>query len=127
MLLHAPNYNVPFEPHFNFVLVTRSKRLNGWLYRSRIIYPEVWDELNLIRFTDLRRHFHRNKVSFHFNRNAMHDIASRVIDDRIFALRRPRLQRAFCAVLKYTGLISLMRLLPGRLQSPMEIVVTKAH
>jgi hypothetical protein len=36
VLVHCPNYTIPFDSHFNIFLVIRSKRINGWLYRSKI-------------------------------------------------------------------------------------------
>jgi hypothetical protein len=36
VLVHCPNYTIPFEVHFNIFLVTRSKPINEWLYDRRL-------------------------------------------------------------------------------------------
>src|ERR1700730_13288928 len=35
-LVHCPNYTMPFDSHFNILLVTRSKLVNQWLHQSKI-------------------------------------------------------------------------------------------
>ena len=66
-LIHCPNYTIPFDTHFDIFLVTRSKRVNEWLYRSKIDrYPRVWDELNFIRYIDVLRHLAHSGLDFTF-------------------------------------------------------------
>jgi SAM-dependent methyltransferase len=126
LLLHCPNYSVPFEPHFNLILVTRSKRINTWLYRSRISHPDIWEELNFIRYKDLRRHFARNRLSFRFDRTLMCDTVLRAVQDPVFALRRSGFQRAICTIMDRFGLAALLRFVPATMQTPMEVAVTKS-
>jgi SAM-dependent methyltransferase len=125
-LIHCPNYTIPFDSHFNIFLVTRSKRVNGWLYRSRIArYPQVWEELNFIRYIDVRRRLVHSGLSFTFNQAVMRDLVQRLFNDPIFADRMPRLVRAIGAGLKYSGLLNASSLIPARFQTPMEIQVRK--
>src|SRR6476660_2720276 len=85
LLAHCPNYTVPLEVHFNILLVTRSKPINEWLYRSKIArYPAVWKELNFIRYIDVRRHLRRRGSSFTFNTSVLRDAVRRLLDDPIF-------------------------------------------
>ena len=126
LLVHCPNYTVPFDSHFNIVLITRSKSLNTWLYRSRIQqYPDVWHELNFIRYADIRRHLKRCRLDFEFNRTIARDFVLRLFSDRIFAQRMPALVRAAGATLKRFGLVETLNLVPARFQSPMEVVVRR--
>jgi SAM-dependent methyltransferase len=125
-LIHCPNYTIPFDSHFNIFLVARSKRANEWLYRSRIErYPRVWDELNFIRYVDVRRQLVQSGLHFTFNRVVMRDLAKRLSDDPIFAQRMPLLFRAVGAGLKYCGLLNALSLIPARFQTPMEVQVRK--
>lgn len=126
LLAHCPNYTVPLEVHFNILLLTRSKPFNEWLYRSKIAsYPSVWKELNFIRYIDVRRHLQRQGSSFTFNGSVLRDSVRRLLDDPIFAERMPMPVRAIGSILRYTGLVEALRLLPARLQTPMEVVIRK--
>ena len=126
VLACCPNYTIPLEVHFNIFLVTRSKRLNEWLYRSKINrYPRVWDELNFIRYVDVRRHLARRELQFAFNRATMRDLVARLLTDPIFAQRMPTLVRAIGAGLKYCGLLNVLALIPPRFQTPMEVLIRR--
>jgi SAM-dependent methyltransferase len=128
LLVHCPNYTVPFDSHFNVVLITRSKSLNTWLYWSRIQrYPEVWHELNFIRYAAIRRHLKRCRLDFEFNRTIARDFVLRLFSDRIFAQRMPALVRAAGATLKRFGMVEKLDLVPARFQSPMEVVVRRGR
>ena len=126
ILAHCPNYTVPLDTHFNILLVTRSKSINGWLHRRKIArYPLVWDELNLIRYADMRRHLHRKGWSFTFNTAMLRDSVNRLLDDPTFAERMPGPVRAIGAILRHTGLVRALSLAPARFQSPMEVQIRK--
>jgi SAM-dependent methyltransferase len=126
VLACCPNYTVPFEPHVNVLLITRSKRLNGWLYRSRIRrYASVWEGLTFVRQSDLRRHLARGGLAFTFNRAALRDSVARVFEDPIFRRRMPRVLRALAAGLRRSGLLHALTVVPLPLQTPMEVVITK--
>jgi SAM-dependent methyltransferase len=125
-LIHCPNYTIPFDSHFNIFLVTRSKRINGWLYRSKISrYSEVWDELNFVRYVDVQRYLLHRGANFSFDRSIMRDLVVRLIDDPIFALRMPTIVRASGAMLRYTGLVGALNWVPVRFQTPMEVRIRK--
>jgi len=125
-LIHCPNYTVPFEVHFNVLLVTRSKLINQWLYRSRINrYPKVWDELNFVRYVDVHRHLVKRRADFSFDHSVMRDLAMRLMDDPIFAERMPVVVRAIGAMLRHTGLLHALSYVPPPLQTPMEVHIRK--
>ena len=128
MLAHCPNYTVPFDTHFNILLITRSKPVNEWLYRSKIArYRGVWDELNFIRYIEVRRHLAARGLDFTFNGAVMRDLTARLLSDPIFAERMPSIVRAIGATFKATGLLGILRLVPARFQTPMEVLITKAR
>jgi SAM-dependent methyltransferase len=126
LLAHCPNYTVPFEVHLNIFLVTRSKSINERLYRSKIKrYGDIWQELNFIRYVDLRRHLSRRDMRFKFNNRVTGDLIARLLTDPIFAQRMPRLLQAVAAGLMYSGLAKALMLIPPRFQTPMEVLVEK--
>lgn len=119
MLLHCPNYNVPFDSHFGVVLVTRNKRINRWLYGARLdSQPGVWNELNFIRYSDLKRHMDGRGWCYAFNATVA-DFAARLRSDPIFAARMPWFVRA-CPP-------RLADMWPVRWQSPMEVLAHAAR
>jgi SAM-dependent methyltransferase len=126
LLVHCPNYTIPLDTHFNVLLVTRSKSFNAWLYRSRIArYPGVWNELNFIRYIDIRRHLEARKIQFKFNRSIARDLVIRLFSDPIFAQRMPPVLHAVCAMLSRLGLSNRLDLIPARFQTPMEVAIKK--
>jgi len=127
VLVHCPNYTIPFEVHFNIFLVTRSKLINEWLYRSKISrYPKIWDELNFVRYVDLRRHLIDRRANFAFEGSVMHDLMARLLNDPIFAERMPAIVRAVGAMVRYTGLLHALTYVPTRFQTPMEVYIKKS-
>jgi SAM-dependent methyltransferase len=125
-LIHCPNYTIPFDSHFNILLVTRLKQVNEWLYRSKISrYPQIWQELNFIRYIDLHRHLVNRGLRFSFNRSVMRDAVGRLFTDPIFAQRMPAAFRYIGASLKYCGVLGAALLLPPRFQTPMEVLIKK--
>lgn len=125
-LVHCPNYTIPFEVHFNLLLVTRSKRINQWLYGSKISrYPKVWDELNFVRYVDLHRHLAKRRANFSFNQSVMRELVARLMDDPIFARRMAAAVRAMGAMLRHTGLLHALAYVPPRFQTPMEVHIRK--
>jgi SAM-dependent methyltransferase len=126
LLAHCPNYHVPFEVHFNIVLITRSKALNQRLYRSAISrYPSIWDELNFVTLRQVRRHLRSRGYAFAFNRSVFRDSVWRLIEDPIFAERMPAMLRPMASALRRTGLVGKLNWLPLSLQTPMEFTVSK--
>jgi 2-polyprenyl-3-methyl-5-hydroxy-6-metoxy-1,4-benzoquinol methylase len=127
-LAHCPNYTIPLEVHFNIFLVTRSKPVNEWLYRSKINrYRRVWDELNFIRYTDVRRHLAKRRLEFTFNRTIMRDSVARLVNDPIFAGRMPRLVRVVGTGLIFCRLLDALSLISPRFQTPMEMLIKRSR
>jgi SAM-dependent methyltransferase len=127
LLAHCPNYTIPFEVHFNVLLVTRSKPLNKLLYRSKIDRdPQIWDGLNFIRYIDVRRRLVRRGFRFRFNHSVMRDLVMRTLSDPIFADRMPSVVRGVGKFLQSIGLLKVLALIPARLQTPMEVLIRKS-
>jgi SAM-dependent methyltransferase len=127
LLVHCPNYTVPFEPHFNIILATRSKAVNEWLFRSIVSRrPSIWNGLSFIRYPDLRRHLLRRGFRFRFNHSVMADLVTRISRDRVFAERMPAVVRSFSKFLERVGLTKGLTAIPARIQTPMEVLIQKS-
>jgi SAM-dependent methyltransferase len=127
LLAHCPNYSVPFEPHFNIILVTRSKRVNEWLFHSIVSRrAAIWNGLSFISYPELRRHLVRRGLRFRFNRSVMADLVTRISRDRVFAERMPAVVRSFSKFLEAVGLIKGLTAIPARVQTPMEVLIRKS-
>jgi 2-polyprenyl-3-methyl-5-hydroxy-6-metoxy-1,4-benzoquinol methylase len=126
LLAVCPNYDVLFEPHLGIPLLGRSKRLNEWAYPRRVAAKRiVWDRLFFIRYSRLRRHLQQLGVNYSFNCNILRDMFMLLGEDQLLYSRMPIFVRSGYHVLRSIGAINLLSLLPLRLQTPMEFVITR--
>lgn len=126
MLALCPNYDVPFEPHLGIWLLGRDKSFNGKVYRRRIAAKqELWDRLSFVRYSALRRFLDEQRIQHSFNSSTLHDMFLQLGKDRLFYERMPPFIRGTYKVLVVSRLISLLRWIPLRLQTPMELLVIK--
>jgi SAM-dependent methyltransferase len=126
LLAVCPNYDVPFEPHLGILLVGRSKPLNAWLHPRRVAAKqELWDNLFFLRYSRLRRFLRDNRIDHSFSRAMTRDMFLRLGRDELLYARMPPFIRWSYRALVRTGLIQLVARLPVRVQTPMELLVTK--
>jgi len=127
LVIHCPNYDVPFDSHFGIVLLSLSKRFNALVYHRRVASrPGIWDGLSFVRLSRVRRHCATRGYDIVFNRHTLHDAVARLRDDVIFAERMPWFLRRLCRGLLYPPIAALLTRVPVRFQSPMEFVMYKA-
>lgn len=126
LLAVCPNYDVPFEPHLGIFLVGRSKSLNARFYTHRIAaQSKVWDGLFFVRYSRLRQYLDQKRIRYAFNRNMVRDMFQQLGKDQFFYARMPPFIRWSHRILKAAGVIELLHFLPLRMQTPMELLVTK--
>jgi SAM-dependent methyltransferase len=126
VVVHCPNYDVPFDSHLGIVLITLNKRVNGWFYRDRIARrQQCWDGLTFIRHSALRRHFAAKGYRVVFNTRMMEHAVVRLVEDPVFFARMPRPLRAAAQLLAQPRVAAALGRLPLRLQTPMEFVLSK--
>ena len=126
LLAVCPNYDVPFEPHLGILLVGLSKSLNARLYAHRIAAKsKVWDGLFFVRYSRLRQYLDEKRIRYVFSRGMMRDMFEQLGKDQFFYARMPACVRWSHRVLKLAGLLDLLYFLPLRMQTPMELLVTK--
>jgi SAM-dependent methyltransferase len=126
LLVHCPNYDVPFDSHFGIVLVTRSKGLNERLYARRIgTRPSLWDGLRFVRSTDVRRYCASRGYAVAFNRSMLRDAVRRLRADPVFAERMPWFVRRVGGLLSAGPLAAALASVPVRWQTPMEFTLSR--
>jgi 2-polyprenyl-3-methyl-5-hydroxy-6-metoxy-1,4-benzoquinol methylase len=126
LLAVCPNYDVPFEPHLGIFLVGLSKPFNAKLYSHRIAAKsKVWDGLFFIRYSRLRRYLDDQRIRYAFNRGIVRDMFQQLAKDEYFYARMPPFVRWSHSILESVRAIDLLYFLPLRIQTPMELLVTK--
>lgn len=123
----CPNYIVPFEPHYNLLLVPFAPKLSRFLWRKQIdANPEVWDTLNFITYFDVRKMARANGATVKFETGLLHDSLTRIAQDDAFAARHGNsiVGKTF-RLLKSLRLLAMTKHLPAALSSPMIFTYTK--
>jgi SAM-dependent methyltransferase len=123
MLHTCPNYTIPYEPHFALPLIPFTPRATRCLLRKRITDTELWRSLNFVTAVRIRRIAAANGCAVAFRRNIMTSL-TRLDWDAEFAKRQGGILPIY-RVLKSTGLLKLIRLLPPALNTPMEMELRK--
>jgi SAM-dependent methyltransferase len=130
--IYCPNYNFPYEPHFNIPTLI-NKRLTEFFLRSLIMNSsrvpeakETWNGLNWINVAQVRRLFvNRFGIKPAFNRLATHQIIERMFADAKFSERRSRWMMAFLKVMTKVGATRLFKFTPITLSPVMDLYVER--
>jgi 2-polyprenyl-3-methyl-5-hydroxy-6-metoxy-1,4-benzoquinol methylase len=126
LLALCPNYDVPFEPHLGIFLVSLSKSINARFYARRIAEKsKIWDGLFFVRYSQLRRYLDNKQIRYAFNRSMVRDMFQQLGKDPFFYARMPAFVRWSHRILKSVGVTDILDFLPLRMQTPMELLVTK--
>jgi SAM-dependent methyltransferase len=126
LLVVCPNYDVLFEPHLGILLAGRQKALNECLYSRRIAAKQdIWEGLTFVRYSQLRRFLSAHQMCHCFNRQILRDMFLRLGEDKLLYGRMPGPVRWTYHGLRRLGLLRLLPLIPVRLQTPMELLVSK--
>ncbi|MEY9656649.1 2-polyprenyl-3-methyl-5-hydroxy-6-metoxy-1,4-benzoquinol methylase [Bradyrhizobium ottawaense] len=131
MLHCCPNYTFPYEPHLGIPLVPFAPALTERLFPAHITAQKrVWDSLNFVTAHRLRRLARRNGLDIELLRGQMAAQIERLIADPIFGARHlgNASGKAISAVLRaarWMGLLTLLRLVPPDLLTPMTLIFRK--
>lgn len=116
MLHHCPNYIIPFEPHYGLPLVPFFPHLTG---KIRGVYNDgVWQSLNFITYYKVKKLAKNAGLKIIFKKALMAEAFTRLERDEVYASRHKFLSKIY-PLLKYSGLIWLMRQIPPVLCTPM--------
>jgi SAM-dependent methyltransferase len=126
LLVHCPNYDVPFDSHFGIVLMTLNKRVNERVYGRRFdTMRGVWNGLTFIRQSVVTRYCAAQGYRVSFNGGMLRDAVLRLRDDDVFSARMPRLLRAAGRFFTHPRIVAALGRVPLRFQTPMEFVLSK--
>ena len=121
MVHRCPNYLIPFEPHYNIPLVPLFPQLTTW-FRPSLKHDELWIGLKFLNYFTIRAFFSGQGMKARFEKNQYYWAFSQVLNAPSFAARKKMFVLP-AKILKYTGLLYLLKLLPAFLQTPMTFTV----
>lgn len=125
----CPNYDFPYEPHFQRWLFTRR---NEAFYlpisraESKLIDAAEWADvhrsLNFITFSKLEKFLTQSNIAYRFNKNALRNLVQRSLVDSELQNRHKLLTYGVKIVVKFK-LIRLVNLLPKRFWPVIDIEI----
>lgn len=125
LMVHCcPNYVVPYEPHYNLLLVPGRPRLTA-LFRPGLSRAGLWRGLNFITARQVAGLCARHGLTPNFRPGMGARACERLLADPLFAARKRGMAWPV-AQLRKTGLLALLRHLPPALATPMEFSAVRA-
>lgn len=122
MIHSCPNYTFPFEPHFGIPLLPFMPRLTRFLLPKSVKTSGLWNSLNFITQSQVKKNARANNMSCVFKPGTMSKSIKRVNRDPQFAERHQTIARIVKLRLVYPLLVRLFSL-PPRFATPMDFLV----
>lgn len=122
MIHSCPNYTFPFEPHFGIPLIPVMPGLTRFLLPKSVKASGLWNSLNFITQSQVKRNARANGMSCLFRTETMSKSIKRLNQDPQFAERHQTLARLVKIRLVHAILVRLFSL-PPRLATPMDFIV----
>jgi 2-polyprenyl-3-methyl-5-hydroxy-6-metoxy-1,4-benzoquinol methylase len=122
MIHSCPNYMFPFEPHFGIPLIPFVPRLTRLILPKSVKTSGLWDSLNFITQSQVKKNAHANGMSCTFKPGTMSKSINRVNRDPQFAKRHQTIARLVKLRFVYVLLVRLFSL-PPRFATPMDFLV----
>ncbi len=120
----CPNYLVPFEPHYNIPLIPFAPKRTEILLR-RLKGDPLWEELLFLTYPRVKTLCRENELDVRFDRGMLSWAFERLDRGGSYAARK----RGFVAggrLLKRTGLLRLLQILPPAISTPMTFTASKS-
>ena len=123
MVHTCPNYNIPFEPHYNILLFPLKPE---W---STLFYPSLrdkglWQGLNFTTLGRIKKICKNNNLRLTFSKAMTANYLMRVIEDPVFRERKKMFYK-LAMVFKKIGLMYLISKLPPAVNTPMEFIAAE--
>lgn len=117
----CPNYTVPYEPHFNCLVLKFWPSLTRKLYSTRIEKnATLWESLNFITYFEVVSIAKRHGWKTFFNTGVMFYHFARLDKDPTYKERQgSKFILVIYSILKYFRVISLIKFVPTFLSTPM--------
>lgn len=122
MIHSCPNYTFPFEPHFGIPLVPFMPGLTRLLLPKSLKTSGLWNSLNFITQSQVKRNARANNMSCVFKCGTMSKSIKRLNRDPQFAKRHRIIARVVGVRVVYALLVRLFSL-PPRFATPMDFLV----
>jgi len=123
MAHNTVNYDVPFEPHLNLLLipyaVKHTEKLLNFLRTNA-----VWQTLNFISYSEVNHISKKHQLNCTFKKHTTFEYLVRLMKDPEFRKRKAVFYKIF-KILKKTRLAGLIKLLPVRYNTPLSFTITK--
>lgn len=120
----APNYRIPYEPHYRIPLLPLAPYLTPSLTGRRS--ESLWRSLNFVTSKDLRSYAERFGLNISFQQGALYDSLERLIAEPEFAARHPKVLHRAARLARDSGLIYLLKKLPPEWATPMTVILRHA-
>ena len=122
MVHSCANYAFPFEPHFRIPLLPIVPKFTSKLLSKTIVESGLWQSLNFIKLSQVKRNVRQNQMSCKFRRGTMSKSIRRLRTDQEFSKRHQGLAR----LVRFGPLFRLLIVgasLPRRIATPMDFVI----
>jgi SAM-dependent methyltransferase len=124
LMLHCcPNYNIPFEPHYNILLFPFMPKWTT-IFCPKLKNEGLWQGLNFTTVGAIRKQCEKQGLQPIFRRAMIANYLNRVIDDPVFRNRKMMFYK-IAVVLRKLGLLKVLSILPPAVNTPMEFTTTK--
>jgi len=94
LIIYAPNYDFPYEPHF-LIPIIYNKSITKKIFKKKIkIYEKktgekgLWEGLNLTGKTKIEEILKKNKFNYYFDKKIKDKMISRIFNDIFFFKRQ---------------------------------------
>ena len=122
MIHSCPNYTFPFEPHFGIPLLPFMPRLTRFLLPKSVGTSGLWNSLNFITQSQVKKNAQANNMSCVFKPGTMSKSIERLNRDPQFAERHQAIARIVKLRVVYVLLVRLFSL-PPRFATPMDFLL----
>jgi hypothetical protein len=129
MRIICPNYDFPYEPHFNRVLIRRKNKAFFGTYKSLIrredadsITLELYKSLNFVSYKKLLLYFAKNNIYYIANKDAFYEIILRSLNDKLLANRHPKMYK-FIKILVFFNLYKLVKIFPFKFSPIIDLTI----
>jgi len=126
MVHSCPNYLIPYEPHFGVPVLKAAPALSRCLFWKRVTERKaLWDSLNFITYPEVKKFAKSRHLQVSFSRGLLYAAIVRLGNDQQFRRRHGGLMMILYPLLKYSGLLAVLKHLPPAFATPMTFIITR--
>lgn len=127
MVHSAPNYTIPYEPHYGIPVFRHFPDLSKRLFLAADSDPEIWNSLNFITCREIQNFCNSQGLVCNFRKELLYLAFKRINDDPLFRQRHQGLVSNIASFIIQTGLGGFLKYIPPALATPiiMEISISQ--